>query len=123
MVFCDGLHLLHIFANIFCTATVQLLHYLWDQLRSKDCTDNFTANATDSSLPRSCCNVDKKYDKREPVLFKEVFRCAEMLCLCSKTYCCYDKETMKHTFSSRGLNKRTLKSVAMVDQCQSIAKC
>ena len=31
-----------------------------------------------------------------------------MLCLCSKTYCCYDKHTNKYTFSSKGLNKRTL---------------
>ena len=65
----------------------------WDQLRSKDCTDDFTANATDNFFPTTCCNVHKKHDKREPGLFKKEFRCAEMLCLCSKTYCCYDKET------------------------------
>ena len=80
----------------------------WDQLRSNDCTDNFTANATDNFFPRTCCNVHKKHDKREPGLFKEEFRCAEMLCLCSKTHCCYDKQTNKHTFSNKRLNKRTL---------------
>ena len=80
----------------------------WNQIRSKDCTDNFTANATDNFFPRTCCNVDKKHDKREPGLFKEEFRCVEMLCLCSKTYCCYDKQTNKHKFSSNGLNKRIL---------------
>ena len=32
-----------------------------------------------------------------------------MLCLCSKFYCCYDKQTNKYKFSSKGLNKRTLK--------------
>ena len=57
----------------------------WDQLRSKDCTDDFTANATENFSPRTCCNVHKKHDKREPGLFKEEFRYAEMLCLCSKT--------------------------------------
>ena len=31
-----------------------------------------------------------------------------MLCLCSKTYCCYDKQVNKYKFSSKGLNKRTL---------------
>ena len=31
-----------------------------------------------------------------------------MLCLCSKTYCWYDKQTNKHKFSSKGFNKRTL---------------
>ena len=79
----------------------------WDQLRSKDCTDDFTANATDNFFPRTCCNVHKKHDRREPGLFNEEFRCAEMLCLCIKTYCCYDKQTNKYKFSSKGLNKRT----------------
>ena len=32
----------------------------WDQLRSKDCNDNFTANATDNCFPRTCCNTHKK---------------------------------------------------------------
>ena len=31
-----------------------------------------------------------------------------MFCLCSKTYCCYDKQTNKYKFSSKALNKRTL---------------
>ena len=80
----------------------------WDYLRFKDCTDDFTASATDSFFPRTCCNVHKKHDKREPGLFKEEFSCAEMLRLCSKTYCCYDKRTNKHQFSSKGFNKRIL---------------
>ena len=80
----------------------------WDQMRSKDCTDNFTANATETSFPRNCYNAHKKLDKRELGLFKEKFRCAEMLCLCSKTYCCYDRKSNKYKFNSKGLNKRTL---------------
>ena len=80
----------------------------WKQLRFKDCTDNFTANATDNFFPRTCCIAHKKHDKREPGLFKEEFRCAEMLRLCSKTYCCYDRKSNKYKFSIRGLNKRTL---------------
>ena len=79
-----------------------------DQLRSKDWTENFTADATDSFFHGTCCNAHKKHDKRKPGLFKEEFDCAEMLCLCSKTYCCYNKQTNKHKFSSKGLNKRTL---------------
>ena len=31
-----------------------------------------------------------------------------MLCLCSKTYCCYDNKSDKMKFSSKGLNKRIL---------------
>ena len=49
------------------------------QLQSKDCGDNFTANATDNLFPRTCCNAQKKLDKKELGLFKEEFRCAEML--------------------------------------------
>ena len=49
-----------------------------------------------------------KHDNREPGLFKEEFRCTEMLCLCSKIYCCYDSNSNKYKFSSKGLNKRTL---------------
>ena len=79
----------------------------WNQLHSKDCTDNFTANAADNFFPRTCCKAHKKQDKREPGLFKEEFRCADMLCLCSKTYCCYDRKSNKYKFSSKGLNKRT----------------
>ena len=29
-----------------------------------------------------------------------------MLCLCTKTYCCYDVTSNKPKFSSKGLNKR-----------------
>ena len=80
----------------------------WDQSRSKHCTDDFTTNATDNFFLRTCFKVHKKHDKREPGLFKDEFRCAEVLCLCSKTYFCYDKQTNKHKCSSKGLNKGTL---------------
>ena len=56
-----------------------------DQLRYKDCTDDFTAIATDNFFPRTCRNVLKRHDRREPGPFKEEFRCAERLCLCCKT--------------------------------------
>ena len=68
----------------------------WDQILSKNYTDNFTVNATDNFFPKTCCNAHKKLDRREPSLFKEEFRCAEMFCLCSKTYLCYDKQTNKY---------------------------
>ncbi|XP_075263345.1 uncharacterized protein LOC142354893, partial [Convolutriloba macropyga] len=66
------------------------------------------ADASHNFFPRTCCSKHKKYDEREPGLFKEEFRCTEMICLCSKTYCCYDAKSDKYTFSSKGLNKRTL---------------
>ena len=75
-----------------------------------DCRDDFIADADNNFFPRTCCAVHKKYKKREPGLIKEEFRCTEMLCLCSKTYCCYDTKSDKFKFSSKGLNKRMLEN-------------
>ena len=36
----------------------------WEALRSRDCTDSFTAKATDNFFPRTCCTAHKKHDKR-----------------------------------------------------------
>ena len=80
---------------------------MWEFLRSEDCSDNFVEDSSGNFFPRTCCEKHKKHDKREPGLFKEEFRCTEMLCLCSKTYCCYDAKSNKYKFSSKGLNKRT----------------
>ena len=80
----------------------------WGLLRTEDCKDDFTANATNNFFPRTCCTKHIKHDKQEPGLFKDEFRCTEMLCLCSKIYCCYDSNSNKYKFSSKGLNKRTL---------------
>ena len=57
----------------------------WEAIRSRYCTDSFTANATGNVFPRTCCTAHEKHDKREPRLFDEEFRSSEMLCLCSKT--------------------------------------
>ena len=80
----------------------------WQRLRSNDCVDKFTADAAAIFFPRTCCVKHKPHDKREPGLYKEQFRCTERLCLCSKTYCCYDVTSHKLKFSSKGLNKRVL---------------
>ena len=80
----------------------------WEALRQQDCNDSFQADAIQNFFSRTCCSKHKKHDKREPGLFKEGFRCTEMICLCSKTYCCYDAQSDKYKFSSKGLNKRTL---------------
>ena len=46
-----------------------------EALREQDCDDSFTADAVQNFLPRPCCDKHKKHEKREPVLFKEEFRC------------------------------------------------
>ena len=80
----------------------------WQKLRSNDCVDKFTADVVANFFPRTCCVKHKQHSKREPGLFEEEFRCSEMLCLYSKTYCCYDVTSYKFKFSSKGLNKRVL---------------
>ena len=80
----------------------------WQRLRSNDCVDTFTADALANFFPRTCCVKHEQHDKREPGLFKEGFRCTEMLYLCSKTYWCYDVTSNKLKFSSKGLNKPVL---------------
>ena len=84
----------------------------WELKRTEDCKDDFTANTTTNFFPRTCCPKHIKHDKREPGLSKEEFRCTEMLCLCSKTYCWYDSNSNKCKFSSKGLNKGRLEDCA-----------
>ena len=70
-----------------------------EKMRENDCRDSFKADAKSNFFPRTCCSTQKKFDKREPGLFVEEFRCAEMLCLCSKTHCCYDNKSDKFKFA------------------------
>ena len=96
--------------GLVCTKIHRFVEYTpkKQKLRSNDCVDSFTADAVANFFPRTCCVKRKQHDKREPGLYKEEFRCTEMLCLCSKTYCCYDVTSNETKFSSKGLNKRVL---------------
>ena len=71
---------------------------VWDEMRENDCRDPFKADAKSNFFPRTCCSTHKK---REAKLFKEELRCTEMLCLCSKTYCCYNNKSDKFKFSTK----------------------
>ena len=62
----------------------------WQRLRSNYCVDDFAADAVATFFHRTCCVKHKQHDKKEPGPFKEDFRRTEMLCLYSKTYCCFD---------------------------------
>ena len=82
----------------------------WQMFQSNDCVDNFAAHAVANLFPRTCFVKHKQHDKTEPGLFKEEFRCTEMLCLCSKIYCCNDVTSNKLKLGSKGLNKRVLEA-------------
>ena len=81
---------------------------LWYWMRQSDCSDNFAANSSSNFFPRECCDKHANFDKRTPGLFKEEFRCSEMIALCSKTYCCYDEQSDTVKLSSKGLNKNNI---------------
>ena len=84
----------------------------WQSLRSNDCVDSFIADAVANIFPLACCVKHKQHETREPGLFREEFRCTEVLCLTSKTYCCYDVTSKKLEHSSKNLNKRVLEQSA-----------
>ena len=94
----------------------------WNSLQSGDSTENFSVNSTTIFFPRTCCTKHKKHDKRELDLCKEKFRCTELSCLWSKTYCCYDFQSNKFKFSSRGLNRRPLEDcgVGHFSRCDKV---
>ena len=61
------------------------------------------------TFPSECALTStKNYDDRETGLFKEEIRCTEMLCIYSKTYCCYDVALNMLKFSSKDLTERVL---------------
>ena len=49
-----------------------------NNIRMNNCSNTLAADSSNILLPRSCCSKDIKHDKREPEIFREVFRCTEM---------------------------------------------
>ena len=56
----------------------------WERLWSSNYTDSSTADAVEIFSPKVLWQA-QKYDKRKPGLFKEEFRCTELICLGIKT--------------------------------------
>ena len=83
------------------------MNEVWNSLRSGDCTDEFAVNSATTCFTRTRCVKHKKH-QRQPGVYKEECRCTERICLCSKTYCCYNSQSNKFEFSSKSLNGRTL---------------
>ena len=81
---------------------------VWNLLRSSDCKDTFQADNVGNFFPRECCTSHNKHDQRTPGLFKEEFRCTEMVALCSKTYCCFNEPHKNVKISCKGLNQCSL---------------
>ena len=80
----------------------------WQRFRSNDCVDSFAAHALANVFPRTCCVKHKQHDKSEHGFSREEFRCSEISCLCSRSYCCYDVTSNKPEISGERLNKHVL---------------
>ena len=74
-------------------------------MRESDCIDFLKANAKSNFFPRTCSSTIKSMINGSRNCSK---RNLEMLCLCRKTYSCYDNKFDKFKFSSKGLNNRVL---------------
>jgi len=73
--------------------------------------------------PESCCKKRLKHDARTPGLFKEEFSGAGIVALNSKTYVCWERESVK--YSSKGLSKATNSFgpsdyLGVLDGCRSV---
>ena len=77
----------------------------WEQLRSKGCTKSFLADAVGNFFPRICCDKHKKNKTSESLISSKRSSGVRKCCLCSETYCCYNKTTNKLKFSSESLNR------------------
>ena len=73
-----------------------------EMLHSKDCNDSFTADVFRYLFLRRCCV--KQNSQNESALFKEGYRCTEMLSLFSKTHCCFDSLLKKFILGSKIAN-------------------
>ena len=93
----------------------------WKLLHSEDYKDLSTADACSSFFPRTFSAKHKKNDNRESGLLKKEFRCTELLCLCSKTNCCYHSLNNKVKLSCKKLNKQPLMRVK-TDLWQNVEK-
>ena len=77
----------------------------WNNIRMNDCSNTFAADSS-NFFPRTCCSKHIKHDKREPGLFREELRSAEMIYLCSKTYCCLNQSTDKIKVQQQGTQQK-----------------
>ena len=94
----------------------------WDQLRSEDCTDNFTANATDNFFPRTCCNEQKNVIRESRDYLKKnsgVRKC----CACVAKHIVVTINRLTNTSSAANDSIRELWKTVETDPCRNIAKC
>ena len=94
----------------------------WDQLRSKDCNDNFTANATDNFSPGLAVMSPRNMIKESQVFSKENLDVQKCCISVAKHIVVMINRLTSTSLAAKDSIKEHWKSVAMVVQWQSIAK-
>ena len=94
----------------------------WDQLRSKDCNDNFTANATDNFSPGLAVMSTRNMIKESQVFSKKNLDVQKCCVSVAKHIVVMINRLTSTSLAAKDSIKEHWKSVAMVVQWQSIAK-
>ena len=95
----------------------------WDQLRSKDCTDNFTAIATANFSPELAVMLTRNMIRESQVSSKKSLDVPKCCVSVAKHVVVMINTLTSTSLAAKDSTKEYWKSVTMVDQCQSIAKC
>ena len=95
----------------------------WEQLRSKDCTDNFTANAPDNFFPELAVMSTRNMIRESRVSSKKSLDVQKCFVSVAKHVVVMISIPTSTSLAAKDSIKEHWKTVAMVDQCQNIAKC
>ena len=92
-----------------------------DQLRSRDCTDSLSPNATADFFSRTCCNAHKKHGKENWDYIKKSLD-VQKCCACVAKPIIATIERIAITNSVAKDSMKVLWKTVEMDPCQSIAK-
>ena len=95
----------------------------WDQLRSKDCPDNFTANASDIFSPKRAIMPTRSMIRESRVFSKKSLDVQKCCVSVAKHIAVLINRLTSTSLETKDSIKDNWKTVAMVDQCENIAKC
>ena len=93
----------------------------WDQLRSNDCTDNFTANATDNFCSELAVTYTRNMIRESQVSSEKSLDVQKCCVSVAKHIVVMINRLTSTSLAAKDSLKEHCKSVAIVDQCQSIA--
>ena len=94
----------------------------WDKLPSKDCTESFTANSTGTFPPELAVMSTRNMIRESHVSSKKSLDVQECCVPVAKHFVVMINRLKGTSLAAKDPIKEHWKSVAMVDQCQSIAK-